>query len=507
MGSVPVHPVGRFAVSGLWAHTHTMRRRWIVSALALIAASCGDSFATVPARIGDGEAVAAGGVCGEFVSRTEPIARTRVDRATYQSILSEAIFPVVDTAYRRGLPIDENQDLALALERIYAGDARSDDLWAIEAVGRMLAEDGLPECNELWHNLGPMAPTPSPEREEAPAIEIESDYEVGTADRACDVFIRTVNGWEEAASTGTEYGPAMAGAVDALIGGLETLGITEATANLTEVALLWRTKPWVQANEEGGVPLIAAGELLTDVESGRCGELFDAVNPPSRDVPYEPPEPITIDLVSVSDFDPGMACGRARVASLSAIPSTEPLDADARGAVEALRSVEEEGNWFTSTFRYEIFSRTDDELVLLGASLDGTMLSDAYFDRVGDEWRPSGWGTCEWRSDDYEQIAWQIRPGFTVDPSSRTIELLAEDWCGSVTNSGHEVLVVSYYDDDSVDIAVWQSLSPRASGDGTGFGDLSCSIGTQILLKVELPEPIGSRAISKATVVSPGTAP
>lgn len=488
-----------------------MRKWWIVLLLAVVVAACGEPtdqlFRHPVATVGGETRIesedrpdvlsdAAAETCRWFIDETAVLA-SEDDFERYRAVLSEAIHPVVNMAYGRGLPIDENQDLALALERIFAGDALSDDLWAIERVGEMLVEDGVFECGALWHNLALMPPPPPMQWGEPPAVEIESGYEDGTADRACDVFIKTINVWEAEASHGAQYGPAMADAVDSLIADLEAAGAGAATKDLEQVAWIWREYPWERANEEGSVSLIAAGEALAGSETGRCGDLFHAVNPPNREpaVPYAPPDPITIDVVAVGEFDPGMACGRARMASMHDIPTTEPLDDDARQAFEALRDAEEAGKWFTSTYRYDIFSRTDDRLVLLGEADDGS-LSSAEFERVGGEWRPRGWGTCEWRADRYENVAWQVHPDYPVDRSARTIDLLATDWCGIVTEKDHEVTVVADVGDGTVSFEVWEDHAPRPNPDGAFTAEtLACAMGLRLHLRVTLPEPIGSRAI------------
>ncbi|MEN8114654.1 MAG: hypothetical protein ABFS21_09725 [Actinomycetota bacterium] len=473
-----------------------MRKWWIVIALGVVAVSCGE-VADAP---GVSETVpndSAGAACRDFVEQTRSLP-DESDHARYQATLKDAIRPVIHLAVDRGVLSDEDQNQALALERIFAGDARGDDLWAIEDLGRILSADGVEGCDELWHNLGPMPPEPPMQWDEPPAVEIDSEFETGTADHACDVFIETINAMlESRRPEGAEYGPSMADAAETLIGELKALDITEASDELSLVADLWREYRYERAGEESMRPLETASEELADVGSGRCGELFAAIIPGYGEppAPYIPPDPITLDVIAVGEFDPGMACGRAHMASMHDVPSTEPFDDDAQQAFEALREAEEAGKWFTSTFQYGIFSRTDDELVLLGSAADGS-LSSAAFRRVDGAWDPSGWGTCEWRPAGWKRIAWQVHPDYTIDPDSDSIDLLAADWCGVVTNKNHEIVVAAVYGEGSLSFELWEGHAHPPGPDGELVAEtLECAIGLQLHLSVALPEPIGDRAI------------
>ncbi|MEN8113096.1 MAG: hypothetical protein ABFS21_01810 [Actinomycetota bacterium] len=480
-----------------------MRKWWIVIALAVLAASCGEAVDS-GGEPGIGPVVPVTettvdppvNACEQFIELTGSLAGEQ-DYDRYQDTLREAIRPVIMLAVERGVLSDEDQDQAFALERAFAGDARGDDLWAIEDLGRLLAAEGVEGCDELWHNLGPMPGEPPIPWAEAAAVEIDSEFEFGTADRACDVFIETMQAWVEEASTGAEYGPSMAAAAETLISELEALGIPQASGDLSRAAELWISYPWVRAGEESMRPLELASEALADVGTGRCGEVFAAIIPGygKPPPPYVPPVPITVSLETVPEFDPGMACGYARVESMHTVPTTEPLDDDARRAVDALRGAEEEGNGFTNTFRYEIFSRTADELILLGSASDGS-LSYARFDRTDAGWKPSGWGTCEWRADRHESVPWQVHPDYEIDPASSSIELLATDWCGMITKKGHEVLVVSEFEADTVTFEVWESHAVPPGPNGELRAEtMECSMGYALHLVVDLPAPIGDRTV------------
>ena len=472
-----------------------MKEWWIPVVMVFVLASCAES----PSSQYSGEAASLDGpvgICETFIEHTTPLGFPQ-DASGYQEILGEAVRPVIDFALEHELVSNDNQDLGFALERLYAGDAQEDDLWAVEALGHMLVEYGVPGCEMIWRNLGPMAPRPAQTWETPPAVEISSEYAAGTADHACDVFIKTINVWEADASHGAEYGPSMAEAVETLIRDLEAVDISEATTSLQAVASLWANKPWVQANEEGGAPLIEAGEALVGVGSGRCADLFDAVNPPFREpgVPVDPPVTPTIEIEAIPAFDPGKSCGDASLPSMSSVPSTEALDGDALQAMDAFRDAEEEGSWFTNTYQYEIFSRADDRLVLLGTTADGSF-SSARFARVDGAWRPSGWGTCHWRPTGFRRAAWQLHPDHPIDPDARVIDLFAVDECGSVAGGAHEVVVVADDSGGTIALEVWQSLYPPPLADGS-YADstMSCLIGGRLHLRVVLPGPVGGRVI------------
>ncbi len=476
-------------------HTHCMQKWGIFVAMAFVLASCGEAD-TLQYSGGAGLLGEPTGLCETFVEETLPLGVPR-DTTSYQKVLRDAIRPVVDYAVDHELVSTENPDLVGALERLYAGDAGADDLWAVDTLGLMLTEYGVPGCERIWDSLGPMAPRPTQAWDTPPVVEITSDYAAGTADHACDVFIKTINVWEVDASRGAEYGPSMAEAVDALIHELEAFDIHAATPKLEAVASLWRSKPWVQANEEGGMPLSEAGAALVGVGSGRCADLFDAVLQPSHEseTPVEVLVTPIIEVEALPTFDPVRACGYAVLPSMSSVLSTQPLDADALQAMDAFRGAEEVGSWFTNTFQYEIFSRTDDRLVLFGTAANGSH-SDAAFDRVDGAWKISGWGSCEWQPADYRQVTWQLHPDFLFDPEARVVDLLAVDECGSVAEEGNEVVVVADYAGDTVAFEVWQSLYPPPSSDGVQEDTTkSCLVGARLHLHVLLPDPIGDRSV------------
>lgn len=197
-----------------------------------------------------------------------------------------------------------------------------------------------------------------------------------------------------------------------------------------------------------------------------------------------------VEVEAVASFSPGLACGSALAPPGSPIPTVRPLDTDAQQALEALRTEGLEGEQFVADYEYGIYSRSDDELVLLGTSLTGS-LSDARFHRIDDQWDVIGWGTCSWRSDGYDQVKWQLDPEYQIDPESRTIQIVAVDNCGTVLDQGYEVVVLADFATDSVTIQVWESLYPPEPG----FSDLACPLERTVPLTVHLSEPIGARTI------------
>jgi hypothetical protein len=211
----------------------------------------------------------------------------------------------------------------------------------------------------------------------------------------------------------------------------------------------------------------------------------------TSDAPYEP---VLVDgrveVEAVASFSPGLACGSALAPPGSPIPPVEPLDDDAQQALEALRTEGLEGEQFVADFEYGIYRRSDDELVLLGTSLNGS-LSDALFHRIDGHWDVVGWGTCFWRADGYDQVKWQLDPDYQLDPESQTIQIVAVDNCGTVLDQGYEVVVVADFAPDSLTIEVWESLYPPEPG----FSDMACPLERTVPLTVRLAEPIGNRAI------------
>ncbi len=460
---------------------------------AMLASACGVPSEGAEFGEDDRPALVAGreAVCQAFIDATVPLGEPGIGYVDYQQTLTAAARPLIDWA-TGSEQAGEDQAVLATLERIYAGDATRDELWVIEELGGVLAAGGGSICEELGRNVAYMPP-PTGSWDAPPDVDVVSAYTPGTADHACDVFIQTVDIWVDDASVGAEYGPDMADQVDELIAALETLGIDAGVEALAVVSEKWRTLPWVRGNEEGGQPLMdAAGELAS--VATRCGELFQALRFDPE--PAAPPPDYSgrvREVAAVLEFDPGQNCGTARVPGGVPIPPTPPLDDDARQAVEALLALGPEGGSFVNGYEYRVFSRTSDELVLLGTSPGGG-LSDAYFRWVDGRWKPQTFGSCHWRATGFDVADWQLYPDFELlDRRSSVIELLAVDYCGVVFEDGHEVVAEVDYSEGTVEIVVWEAINPPA---GTvGYSDLSCRLGATFRLSVTLPGPLGDREL------------
>jgi len=200
-----------------------------------------------------------------------------------------------------------------------------------------------------------------------------------------------------------------------------------------------------------------------------------------------------VQVDAIAAFAPGFACGSALIPPGSPIPTPQPLDDEAREALEVLRAKGPEGEQFVTGYEYGIHSRTDDELILLSTGSGGTR-SSARFLSVDGQWEAVGWGTCHWQTDGYISAKWQLDPGYEFDPESTTIGILAVDDCGTVLDNGHEVVVIADFAAESITIEVWQALYPPPS-DEPAFSNLGCPLQRTVPLTVHLAEPIGSREI------------
>ncbi len=434
-------------------------------------------------------------VCQAFIDATLPLGEPGISHADYQRTLAVATQPLMVMAVGDER-LSDDQALLASLERIYAGDAVLDDLWTIEELGGILAGDGGSICEELGINVGYMPPPPDTGWDTPPEVDVVSAFAPGTADHACDVFIQTIDLWVDDANIGAEYGPDMADQVDQLIAALEELGVDVGLDQLAVVSEKWRTLHWVRGQEESGRPLMEAATELVPV-APRCGDLFQALTFDRE--PSAPPPDYSVrvlEVVAVSEFDPGQNCGNAQVPGGEPIPPTQPLDDDSRQALAALFAVGPEGESFVSGYQYRVFSRTANELVLLGTAPDGA-LSDAYFQRIDGRWEPQTFGGCRWRPTGFNVAEWQPHPGHQLARESSVIELLAVDDCGVVFERNHEVVVVAEYSDGAIEIEVWEASNPPA--DSIGYSDLSCVIGATIRLSVRLPEPLGDRELVGAS--------
>jgi hypothetical protein len=196
---------------------------------------------------------------------------------------------------------------------------------------------------------------------------------------------------------------------------------------------------------------------------------------------------LTVDAVEV--FTADQACGPAKAAAGESIPATAAIDGNAAQALDALAS-SEEGRPFADGYDYGIFSRTDDDLILLGTAPRGRF-AYATFRRTGDAWRPQGWGGCRWQPDGWQLAKWQVDGGLAFDAKAEEVRLVAADNCGGVAK-GKELAVGAKYTRRKLRFEVWEStILP-----GGAFEDLVCPLDGTVQLTVRLPRPIGDRTIA-----------
>ncbi|MFP4073986.1 MAG: DUF6174 domain-containing protein, partial [Actinomycetota bacterium] len=205
----------------------------------------------------------------------------------------------------------------------------------------------------------------------------------------------------------------------------------------------------------------------------------------------------TATVDTVDEFQPGQACGAATVPGGEPIPDVEPLDEEARQAIEVL-AANGEGSRFASNYEYGIFSRIDDTLVLLGDDGAGN-LAYASFERDDGRWAVTSFGTCSWDEDGYRKVAWTLDREASLDDGSPEIYLLARDECASHTRFGNEYLVVEKRSGSTVELVVWRADHPPPPPDGPDFIEGGCQAAEIVQLTVILDGPLGGRELVGAT--------
>ena len=235
-----------------------------VAAIALlVAAGSGPSVEPAP------EVEAWNAYCLVFLDTTEPLSAWGRDLPTYQRDLATVLRPLLAKVYGEDpLPIDDPA-LNEALERLGGGAGTPDDLWAVDALGELLVEAGAGGCAGLGRNLTAMPAPPSHGWDVPPETHIDSDYPVGSAEAACDVFILTVISWLDEIAAGAELGPSLAQEADTLRVALAALGVEAGAEQLRLVAEKWEAVGWGAAAEEAYAPLQRRGALGSGCSSLR----------------------------------------------------------------------------------------------------------------------------------------------------------------------------------------------------------------------------------------------
>jgi hypothetical protein len=307
-------------------------RRWAagVAAIALLVAACSGS----PAEPTPG-AEAWNAYCLVFHDTTEYLSAWGRDFPAYQRELATVLRPLLAKVYGEDpLPIDDPA-LNEALERLGGGAGTPDDLWAVDALGDLLVEEGAGGCAGLGGNLTAMPTPPQHGWDVPPETHIDSDYPAGSAEAACDVFILTVISWLDDIAAGAELGPSLAQQADTLRVALAALGIEAGAEQLRLVAEKWEAVGWRAAAEEAYAPLQQAGALLAPAAL-RCGDLVQVLV-----YQLEPPATTTTigDPGVYWDFDCRSAPLEERTSassvSLSLIPHPVTAGASVRLVIDA----------------------------------------------------------------------------------------------------------------------------------------------------------------------------
>ena len=154
----------------------------------------------------------------------------------------------------------------------------------------------------------------------------------------------------------------------------------------------------------------------------------------------------------------------------------------------AIEQMGPEGD-FVSGAVYSVARRTDDEIVLFGQSPEQGLI-DIGLRRVGDEWRPRGWGGCTARieAEGLGSAETILDPDVEPDPGSTTLSLwIMERECASgQAPVDREVIVVPTETDEFVDLITLVAPVP---------GGAECPGNPWHPVEVELSAPLGDRIV------------
>ncbi len=193
----------------------------------------------------------------------------------------------------------------------------------------------------------------------------------------------------------------------------------------------------------------------------------------------------------------GMECGPLGAPYSQPLPEGEPLDADAEAALAELEA-NVEGQTFTETYNFRLFSHNGDKLTLIGSSTQDGETSQAYavFELRDDVWAPTQFGGCHWQpvAPGFGLASWRLQE--PMDPKASTVRLLAteRDCASGQPPEGREVIPVVVTHGSGITITI---LVEPVRGDAT------CPSNPEFEVVVDLEESIGNRVLLDGSEVPP----
>lgn len=184
-----------------------------------------------------------------------------------------------------------------------------------------------------------------------------------------------------------------------------------------------------------------------------------------------------------------MACGAAAAPYSANIPEGSELDQSALDALAALELVGE-GQFFTDTYEFRLWSQDDRELVLLGYPRDPEVTGYAYahFELSEGAWAPTGFGGCSWQPEveGYGVAAWRLAGDIKPDDTVLTILATERECAGGQAPLGRDVVDAVIGDESSITVFV---LVEPVQGDAT------CPSNPEFEYVVTLDETVGNRTL------------
>jgi hypothetical protein len=190
------------------------------------------------------------------------------------------------------------------------------------------------------------------------------------------------------------------------------------------------------------------------------------------------------------------SCGGVTFSSVPADPSAFPaLGAEDEAAID-LASIRGEEQFF-GEYTWLVAKRSDTELVLFGEPLvpgSDPPYGSAHFRREGDRWVPDGWGQCriEVTAPGWGTARFELTGRPDADATVVTLDATENACASGRLPEGRDVrAIVAGITDDSVSILVL--VEPPT-------GDQDCQGNPSFAVEVELPEPLGDRAVVDASL-------